>query len=170
MPTPPPPAAPTPRPAPTPTAPAPRRKLSRRASFIGTTLALLVAAGLAWLAWDLTRPQQAGGGPGPGAAAGPGGGRGGATTVGVATAETASIPIQLDALGTVTPQATVRLRPQVSGTLQQVLFQEGQNVRKGQLLAVIDPRPFEMAVQQATGTRMRDEAQLAAARVTLTRY
>src|SRR5690606_19697118 len=46
----------------------------------------------------------------------------------------------------------------------------GQNVRKGQLLATIDPRPFEMELQQATGQRMRDEAQLAAARVTLARY
>jgi multidrug efflux system membrane fusion protein len=160
-----------------PPAPAPRRKLSRRASWIGTVLALLVAAGLAWLAWDLTRPEQTaamrgggagrGGGPGgPGA----GNGRGPAVTVGVAAAESADIPVNLEALGTVVPQATVRVRPQVSGVLTQVLFREGQNVRKGQLLATIDPRSFEMAVQQAVGQRMRDEAQLAAARVTLARF
>ena len=68
------------------------------------------------------------------------------------------------------PQATVRVRPQVNGVLTQVLFKEGQNVKKGQLLALIDPRPFEMALQQALGQRMRDEAQLAAARVTLERF
>ena len=167
-----------------PAAPRPRRKLSRRASLIGTGLALLVAAGLAWLAWDLTRPEQlaslqrgAGGGQragagapgGPGAPGGAGGARG-ATTVGFAVAEAADIPVNLEALGTVVPQATVRVRPQVNGVLSAVLFQEGQNVKHGQLLATIDPRPFEMALQQTVGQRMRDEAQLAAARVTLTRF
>lgn len=157
--------------------PARPRRLSRRASVIGTVLALLAAAGLAWLAWDLTRPEQTAAigargpaGPGaPGGAAGPGGARGG-TTVGVAAAESADIPVHLDALGTVVPQATVRVRPQVSGVLTQVLFKEGQTVRKGQLLATIDAREFEMALQQALGQRMRDEAQLAAARVTLERF
>ncbi|MEJ8838259.1 efflux RND transporter periplasmic adaptor subunit [Ramlibacter sp. AN1133] len=162
-----------------------RRKLSRRASVIGTVIALVVAAGLAWLAWDLTRPEQTaamqrgpGGGGGRNGAGGGGGGPGGpggggargATTVGVATAEAADIPVNLEALGTVVSQATVRVRPQVSGVLTQVLFKEGQPVRKGQLLATIDPRSFEMALQQAVGQRMRDEAQLAAARVTLDRF
>jgi membrane fusion protein, multidrug efflux system len=163
-------------------APPPRRKLSRRASVIGTALALVIAAGLAWLAWDLTRPEQlsavqrgtgAGARPGGGGAGGPGGagaGARGATTVGFAVAEAADIPVNLEALGTVTPQATVRVRPQITGVLTQVLFKEGQNVKKGQLLATIDPRPFEMALQQALGQRMRDEAQLAAARVTLERF
>ncbi len=166
-------------------APPPRRKLSRRASLIGTALALLVAAGLAWLAWDLTRPEQlssmqrgpgaraggGGAGGGPGGPGGPGGGGGrGATTVGFAVAEAADIPVNLEALGTVVPQATVRVRPQVSGVLTQVLYKEGQTVRRGQLLATIDPRSYEMALQQAVGQRMRDEAQLAAARVTLARF
>jgi multidrug efflux system membrane fusion protein len=90
--------------------------------------------------------------------------------VGFAVAESADIPVKLEALGTVVPQATVRVRPQVSGVLTQVLFKEGQQVKRGQLLATIDPRSFEMALQQATGQRMRDEAQLAAARVTLARF
>ena len=180
MPTPPPTPAPSdPASSPAPRTPAAPRKLSRRASLLGTVISLLVAAGLAWLAWDLTRPDEIPMGPGgqPGAAGGPrggpgGGGRGGmaAATVGFAVAESANIPVNLEALGTVVPQATVRVRPQVSGVLTQVLYREGQNVRKGQLLATIDPRPFEMALQQALGQRMRDEAQLAAARVTLARY
>lgn len=179
MPTPPPSPAEPPEyfEQPTPPAPTPasaRRKLSRRASLAGTAIALLLAAGLAWLAWDLTRPEQtagmgAAGRGGPGGPGGPGG-RMMATTVGFAVAERADIPVNLEALGTVVPQATVRVRPQVSGVLTQVAFSEGQNVRKGQLLATIDPRPFEMELQQATGQRMRDEAQLAAARVTLARY
>ncbi|WP_081682506.1 efflux RND transporter periplasmic adaptor subunit, partial [Pseudacidovorax intermedius] len=80
------------------------------------------------------------------------------------------LPITLDALGTVTPLATVTLKPQVGGVLTEVLFTEGQMVRKGQLLARIDPRPYQQALDQARGTRLRDEAQLAAARVTLERY
>ncbi|MDB5749851.1 MAG: putative periplasmic linker protein, partial [Ramlibacter sp.] len=149
--------------------PPPRKRLSRRASLIGTAIALVLAAGLAWLAWDLTRPADtAVGAGGPG---GPGGGRrAAATTVGFAVAESADIPVNIEALGTVVPQATVRVRPQVAGPLTQLLFKEGQNVRRGQVLATIDPRPFEMALQQAVGQRMRDEAQLAAARLTLTRY
>ena len=149
------------------------RRISRRASLVGSAIAILVVAGIGWLAWDLTHPDTTtvaeggrAGGPGGG---GPGG-RGGATTVGIAAAERTDIPVVIDALGTVVPQATVRVRPQVSGVLQQVLYKEGQMVRKGELLAVIDPRQFEMAVQQASGQRLRDEAQLEAARVTLQRF
>jgi multidrug efflux system membrane fusion protein len=93
-----------------------------------------------------------------------------ATTVGIAVAQAADIPVSLDALGTVVPRATVRVRPQVSGVLKEIRFKEGQSVKAGELLALIDPRPFEMALQQSLGARMRDEAQLEAARVTLKRY
>ena len=92
------------------------------------------------------------------------------TTVGVATAEKSDVPIILESLGTVTPLATVTVRPQVSGVLTQVLFREGQMVTRGQLLAVIDPRPFEAALLEAEGSLTRDEAQLDNARITLTRY
>jgi membrane fusion protein, multidrug efflux system len=168
------------------TEPAPRR-ISRRATLVGSVIAILIVGGIGWLAWELTHPATpavaeggrpgggggGGGGRGGGGGAGPGGGGGRgapATTVGVAAAERADIPIVVDALGTVVPQATVRVRPQVSGVLQQVLFKEGQTVRKGDLLAMIDPRQFEMSLQQALGQRMRDEAQLEAARVTLQRF
>jgi multidrug efflux system membrane fusion protein len=144
-----------------------RKRLSRRASIIGSVIAVLALAGTGWLAWHLTRPAT------DPAAGGPGGAfrRGApATTVGVATAEKTSIPIVLEALGTVTPQATVRVRPQVSGVLEKVLFKEGQMVKAGELLATIDPRQFEMALMQASGQRQRDEAQLESARVTLQRF
>ncbi|OOG40469.1 efflux RND transporter periplasmic adaptor subunit [Polaromonas sp. A23] len=149
----------------------PHKRLSRRAIIIGSLIAVLFLAGMGWLAWHLTRPaSDTATATGPGA---PGGGarRGApATTVGIATAEKTSIPIILDALGTVTPQATVRVRPQVTGVMQKVLFKEGQMVKAGELMAVIDPRQFELALQQATGQRQRDEAQLDSARVTLQRY
>jgi multidrug efflux system membrane fusion protein len=131
-------------------------------------LALTVLVALAALAWYATHKGPAGDATRPGG--GPGGRGGAATTVGVATAERADIPIVLDALGTVTAAATVTVRPQVSGVLKQVLFNEGQMVKAGQLLATIDPRPFELTLMQATGQRQRDEAQLENARLTLQRY
>ena len=147
----------------------PGQRLSRRARLVGGLLALLALAGTGWLAWSLTRPDSP-----PDAASRPGGagGRRGAppSTVGVATAESSRFPVILDALGTVTPQASVKVRPQVSGVLEKVLFKEGQMVRAGDLMATIDPRQFELALLQASGQRQRDEAQLASARVTLTRF
>ena len=156
------------------------QKTKRR--WLGTVIAIALVAGLGALAWQLTHKPpagrdgaQAGGPPGPGGPGGPGGGggrRGGpnTTTVGVATVVPADIPIYIDALGTVTPSATVTVTPQVSGVLTSVPFQEGQLVRKGQLLATIEPRPFELALMQAQGQLQKDEAQLDAANVTLKRY
>ena len=159
----------------------PHRRLGRRGAIVGAVVALLLLAALGGLAWYVTRPAApgaagaAGGGLGatsaPGGPGRSGGGRGGpASTVGVATAEKTSVPVIFDALGTVTPQATVRVRPQVSGVLEKVLFKEGQMVRAGDLMATIDPRQFEMALMQASGQRQRDEAQLDSAKVTLQRF
>lgn len=144
----------------------PRKQLSRRSRVVGGLLAVLVLGGTGWLAWHLTHPDASAGAPGAA------GGRRGpvATTVGVATAESSSLPVILEALGTVTPQSTVKVRPQVSGVMEKVLFKEGQIVRAGDLLATIDARPFELALMQASGQRQRDEAQLASARVTLARF
>ena len=159
--------------------PAARKTLSRRASIIGTVVALLLVAGVGGLAWYLTRPAPApltggpggpGGGTGGPSGGGFGGGGRGASTVGVATAERTSIAVTLDALGTVTPLATVKVRPQVSGVLEKVLFKEGQMVRAGELLATLDARQFELALAQATGQRQRDMAQLESAKVTLARF
>jgi membrane fusion protein, multidrug efflux system len=151
----------------------PRRRIGTRATLIGSLIAIVIVGGVGWLAWELTHREAAvadGRPAGPGAGGGRGGRAGAATTVGIAVAERTDIPVVVDALGTVVPQATVRVRPQVSGVLQQVLYKEGQMVRKGDLLATIDPRQFEMTLQQAVGQRMRDEAQLQAARVTLERF
>ena len=151
-------------------------KTKRR--WLGTVIAVLLVAGLGALAWHLTHKPAAapgGGAGGPPGAGGPGGGgrRGGGqntTTVGVAAVVHADIPIYVDALGTVTPSATVTVVPQVSGVLTKVPFQEGQMVKTGQLLATIEPRPFELAIMSAQGTLQRDEASLEAANVTLKRY
>lgn len=136
---------------------------------MGSVLALLLVALVGGAAWYLVKrandPSEA---PGPGRG-GPGGGRA-MVTVGDALARKAELPVIIDALGTVIPTITVTLKPQVSGTLTEVLFTEGQMVKKGQLLAQIDPRPFEQALMQAQGTRQRDEAQLENARLTLARY
>src|SRR3569623_1035791 len=142
----------------------------RRKSIIGIVIALVLLAALGWLVWHLTHANNAGpaaGGMRPG---GPGGRGGPATTVGVATAERADIPVTLEALGTVPPSATATVRPQVSGVLQKISFKEGETVKAVQLLSVIDPRQFEMALMQAAGQRQRDEAQLDNARITLKRY
>ena len=157
----------------------PQPPMSRRGKWTGAVVAVLVLVGLGGLTWYLTRPStmfatpasSGGNPPGPGGpgAGGPGGGRG-ASTVGVATAERASIAVTLDALGTVTPLATVKVKPQVSGVLEKVLFTEGQLVKKGDLLATLDARQFELALAQATGQRQRDAAQLESARVTLERF
>jgi multidrug efflux system membrane fusion protein len=88
----------------------------------------------------------------------------------VATATRRDVPIYLDGLGTVQAFYTVTIRPMVDGPLVAVDFHEGEDVRKGDVLARIDPRTFQAAVDQAVAKRAQDEALLANARVDLTRY
>jgi multidrug efflux system membrane fusion protein len=94
----------------------------------------------------------------------------GAQPVGVATAVNAPIRITLNALGTVTPLATATVRPQVGGLLTKLYFTEGQMVKAGDLLAQIDPRPYQAALDQAKGQLARDQANLINAKVDLARY
>lgn len=149
--------------------PAPRTPPRRRTLILGGLIAVLALVGVIWLAWTLLHGDKGEGG-GPGGGFGGGGRRGPASTVAVATAATTDLPIVIEALGTVRPAATVTVRPQVGGTITQVMFREGQVVQRGQALVQIDPRPFQMALMQAQGNLTRDEAQLAAARLTLSRY
>ena len=120
-----------------------------------------VAAFVLWYFW-------------PGAADGPGGRGfrmgGQATPVSVARAESGRIDRIVRALGTVTPLATVTIRSRVDGPLQSVDFADGQTVRAGDMLAVIDPRPFRIQLDQALGQQMQHAAQLDQARRDLARY
>jgi multidrug efflux system membrane fusion protein len=91
-------------------------------------------------------------------------------TVGTAVATSGDLPLELNELGTVTPVQTVTVTPRVSGAITQVAFREGDVVQQGQLLAVIDSRPYQAALAQALGQQMRDAAQLQNSRVDLQRY
>ncbi len=90
--------------------------------------------------------------------------------VSVATASVGDLQVRVPALGTVTPLATVTVRTQISGILQKVAFTEGQLVHEGDLLAQIDPRPYEAAVKQMEGNLRRDQALLEDAKLDLKRY
>ncbi|HEY1606321.1 MAG TPA: efflux RND transporter periplasmic adaptor subunit [Allosphingosinicella sp.] len=161
------------------------RRLSGRGraiSWIAGLIGLLLLIAFAIYLTRSSSPSQGQGartgGRGGGGAGRGGRGRGGRggggfaqpTTVGTAKAAFADLPVQLEALGTVTPAATVTVRPQVAGTITQLLYREGQLVRRGQPLAIIDPRPFRATLMQAQGALARDQAQLKNARLLLGRY
>jgi membrane fusion protein, multidrug efflux system len=93
-----------------------------------------------------------------------------AILVDTAVVRKGDIPVYLDGLGTVTAFNTVTVRSRVDGQLIRVAYQEGQLVREGDLLAEIDPRPFQVQLEQAQAQLTRDQAQLANAHVDLTRY
>jgi membrane fusion protein, multidrug efflux system len=95
---------------------------------------------------------------------------GAATPVGIAAAAKGEIPVVVRALGTVTPLNTVNVKTQITGQLIKVEFKEGQMVKQGDLLAVVDPRPYDVALQQAIGTMQKDEALLKNAQTDLERY
>lgn len=88
----------------------------------------------------------------------------------VGTAERRSVPFDLTATGTVEPMQTVAILPQVSGLITRIAFREGDNVRKGQVLFQLDPRPFQAALAQAEGLLQRDRAQAANAEDEAKRY
>jgi multidrug efflux system membrane fusion protein len=146
-----------------------------RARTIGLIVAALVIAGIVLVRWH---PWGSGSSAAqaPGGASGARAGRGGAgqanlpQPVHVATVTQGEMPVVLTALGTVTPLANVTVRTQLSGILQTVAFQEGQMVKKGDLLAQIDPRPFQISLANAQGILARDEALLQTAHLDLKRY
>jgi multidrug efflux system membrane fusion protein len=93
-----------------------------------------------------------------------------AVVVTAAVARKGDIGIYLTGLGTVTPVHTVTVKTRVDGELMKVYYQEGQTVKKGQLLVEIDPRPYQAQLTQAQGQMIRDQALLKNARVDLQRY
>jgi multidrug efflux system membrane fusion protein len=136
----------------------------RRVWLIVVVIAVAIAAIIAWF---VLRPA---------ADAPAGKGRGGfdpntrVMPVVAATVRKGSIDVNLDALGTVTPRNTVVVRSRVDGQLLGVGFREGQDVKKGEVLAQIDPRPFEVQLTQATGQMAKDQALLKNAQLDLERY
>ena len=131
--------------------------LTRRVLII-----VAVLVGLVILAWLLTPKAShapagrfAGGGPMP---------------VVTATARSGDMPITLIGLGTVTPLATVTVQSQIAGQIMHIAFKEGQTVKAGDPLIQIDPRPYQVALEQAQGSLVRDKALLANAHVDLGRY
>jgi membrane fusion protein, multidrug efflux system len=129
--------------------------------FVGTCLLLLViVAGIVWWTKQGSAPEPSG--------------RNGRNAAPMSIVPEVvgkgDININLNALGTVTSLATVTIRSQISGYLQKIEFKEGDEVKKGDLLAEIDSRPYEAALAQANGNLARDEALLKGAQVDLTRY
>ena len=115
---------------------------------------ILVAVGANWIA-KRSSNQRSGRPPAP---------------VAVAKAALADVPVNLSALGTVQPVVTATVRPQLSGVLFKLFFKDGQMVRQGQVLAQIDPRPYQLALSQSEANLARDRAQLRGAQVDLARY
>ncbi|MEL5327672.1 MdtA/MuxA family multidrug efflux RND transporter periplasmic adaptor subunit [Serratia ureilytica] len=138
---------------------------------------LVIAAVFAWRYFNAAQPpagtapgaQQAGGKAGSGRAAG---GRRGApmSPVQAATATQQTVPRYLSGLGTATAANTVTVTSRVDGQLMAIHFTEGQQVKAGDLLAEIDPRPFQVQLTQAQGQLAKDQATLANARRDLARY
>ena len=141
---------------------------------------IVVVAGISLYAFTRSRGQQAdsansgaataGGGGGGRRGGGGGGGANQAVPVAVAPAITQDVPVYLNGLGSVEAFNTVTIKSRVDGPIQEVAFKEGQNVKKGQLLAVIDPRQFQVAVSQAEATLFKDQSQLTIAKRNFDRY
>src|ERR1700754_1015254 len=140
----------------------PTKPRSGGRTVLAAILVLLVVAGIVWWTRQQPAPQQAAGGRRSGGGA--------PMSIVPETVGKGDIGVNLNALGTVTSLATVPIRTQISGYLTKVVFKEGDEVKKGDLLAEIDSRPYEAALAQQRGQLARDEALLKGAQVDLTRY
>ncbi|MBB3101786.1 MdtA/MuxA family multidrug efflux RND transporter periplasmic adaptor subunit [Azomonas macrocytogenes] len=149
----------------------------RRWILVGLVVAGLVV--LLWWFWPTIISKLQGGGASAGASsdslnAPPGrprfGGAGESTPVRVATVQRGRFDVFNKALGTVTPLKTVNVRSRVAGEIVELRFQEGQKVNAGDLLAVVDPRSYKIALNQARGTLMQNRALLKNSELDLQRY
>jgi membrane fusion protein, multidrug efflux system len=130
---------------------------------------LLAAVATALLAGGCGKGDQNAAAATPGGGKGPAGGER-AVPVLLADAVTRDVPLYLEGLGTVTAYKTVNVRTQVDGRLDRVVFREGQPVKKGEVLAEVDPRPFQILLHQGQAALTRDKAQLDGAKRNLERY
>jgi multidrug efflux system membrane fusion protein len=134
----------------------------RRHLWIWVIVLLLFVLLFVWVWKQHSKAAPAGGGRGAA--------MGGTVPVSVATATKGSIGVYLEAIGTVTPTYTDSITAQVTGVITNVHFREGQDVRKGDALIDIDPRPYEAQLVQAQGALNRDQNLLAEAQMDLKRY
>jgi multidrug efflux system membrane fusion protein len=130
---------------------------------IGAPIAILVVVGAVVAGRELTSTAAS-------AAALKGAAPVTAVPIEAATAQRSDVPVYLTGLGTVQAQNTVTVKSRVDGQLQAVSYQEGQDVTTGQVLAQIDARPFQAALDQAKAAKAKDEAQLTNAQLDLQRF
>jgi membrane fusion protein, multidrug efflux system len=135
-------------------------KPRRSVRAIAVVVVLLAIAGAVYLFWGGSSQPQRQGGPGKNLK----------TPVTVAAVAQKDVLLYLSGLGSVVPLNTVTVKSRVEGHLMEVLFKEGQTVKAGDLLALIDSRPFQAQLEQAQGQMARDKAQLENARKDLKRY
>ncbi len=133
-------------------------------------IAIAVVVVLAILLFLLVRHRAAANAKAKDAQGGPGGGKNRPVPVAVAPVEVANVPVYFDGLGNVNALNTVTVKTRIDGQLVRFNFQEGQTVRAGEELALIDPRPSEAALAQAQATEFKDAASLENARRDLERY
>jgi multidrug efflux system membrane fusion protein len=138
--------------------------ISRPRSKLPVVLGIAIAIGLVIAAYEIVHIARAPQQTGSRSAAG------GLQSVGAATVALGNIRVIVNALGTVTPIATVTVQTQINGQLTEVAFTEGQLVNKGDFLAQIDARPYEIAKAQAEGQLAHDQGLLAQAQTDLKRY
>ena len=132
---------------------------------------LIVVAAGAWYATHRAVPDDEGGAKSAeGRRGGPGGRGDKPTPVTLASVAASDIRVTVPALGSVVPRNQVTVRSRVDGPLLAVKFTEGQPVKAGEVLALIDPEPFKAALEQARGTLARDAALLKNAKIDLDRY
>jgi multidrug efflux system membrane fusion protein len=137
----------------------------RAGYWVLTGIVLIGLVGGGWYLWTHQGPSKA-----PRVATAGRSGQGTPQPVGFATIDKGDIRIVLNELGTVTSLDAVTVVTQINGQLQQIGFQEGQMVKKGDFLAQIDPRPYVAALEQAQGTLARDQGLLAQAQTNLKRF